>query len=169
MSCIPLTNHISCFSTQVILTLLHLKTGPIYPGRKWWIVQNEHLHVVLCSILSLKYFKNFLSSPSPMERVCSFRTDDFITSLKTVGVKRKQEFDITSRVTWGIVPCTLACNKLPLSFLTLSLAERSMEFHECKIREISHCGWLFHLETLNTHEYNTESDDFSCVSTCVFL
>ena len=30
--CIPLTNHISLFSTQVILTLLHLKIGPIYPG-----------------------------------------------------------------------------------------------------------------------------------------
>lgn len=127
------------------------------------------LDVVLWSILSLKYFQKFSFLFFPRERVCSFRTDDFITSVKTVGVKRKQEFDVTWRVTWGIVPCTLPCNKVPFSFFTLSLAERSMESHECKIREISHCDWLFHLETLHIHEYNTEGDGFSCVSTCVYL
>lgn len=108
------------------------------------------LDVVLCSILSLKYFQKFSFLFFPRERVCSFRTDDFITSVKTVGVKRKQEFDVTWRVTWGIVPCTLPCNKVPFSFFTLSLAERSMESHECKIREISHCDWLLNTLKLYT-------------------
>ena len=53
------------------------------------------LDVVLCSILSLKYFQKFSFLFFPRERVCSFKTDDFITSVKTVGVKRKQEFDVT--------------------------------------------------------------------------
>ena len=159
--CIPLTNHISFFSTQVILTLLHLKIGPIYPGGSGELYKRSSS--IRCSSLFHPFTKRFskLFFPLlPKGKSVLFRTDDLIISVKTVGVKRKQEFDIT---------CTLPCNKLPFSFFTLSLAERSMEFHECKIRKISHCGWLFHLETLNIHEYNTEGDDFSCVSTCAFL
>ena len=37
--------------------------------------------------------------PREISEALSLRTDDLMTSVKTVGVKRKQEFDITSRVT----------------------------------------------------------------------